>query len=122
MSLFDPNTFLDQSIDAVFETKFVPIPEDWYQATISDLKPISGNKEGRTWVRLEVEWSIDGQDELAKKLARSEMKVKQALFLDMDDNGALLVGTNHNLQLGQLREAVGQNKPGPCKFASLLGR
>ena len=122
MSLFDPNTFLDTSVDAVFETKFVPIPEDWYRATITDLKAQTGSKDGKHWVRLEPIWQIEGEDELAKKLARTEMLVKQSFFVDLTEEGAFAVGTNQNLQLGQLCDAVGQNKPGPWKPANLLGR
>jgi hypothetical protein len=32
--------------------------------------------------------------------------------LDFDDTGKLVNGPNRNVALGQLREALGQNKPG----------
>jgi hypothetical protein len=42
----------------------------------------------------------------------AEPSVSQSLMLDMTESGALAVGTNKNVNLGRLREALGQNVSG----------
>jgi hypothetical protein len=108
MSTFDPNTFIDQQVDQSSETKTTPVPEADYPAVV---KQVKGNALPKGQAILEVHWLID-DEQMAKQLNRDELVVRQTIFLDIAENGALEFGTNKNVQLGKVREALGQNKPG----------
>ena len=106
MSTFDVNAFLGSEITGQSETRYTPIPEgDNYLAVVSGLK--GDNVNGDPVLRIEL--SID--DEKAREVSgMAEPKVEATLWLDIE-NGGLAFGPNKNVQLGRLREAVGQNDP-----------
>ena len=118
MSSFDPDLFLNEQVDAVFETKYTLIPNDEYQAMIEKLE-VRQTNEGQ--VVLDVFWKLIGVDDLLAKLNRETAVIKQGIFLDIE-GGNLSDGANANVKLGQVREAVGQNKKGkPWNFNMLIG-
>lgn len=104
MSTFDPDSFLDTNVEGALSTHIVPIPEGEYQAFISDVKARQA-KESRI---LDVHYKIL-DSELEKKLGREEVTVRQSMFLDFTEDGALDNSEGKNVRLGRLREAVGQN-------------
>lgn len=109
MSVFDPDTFLQASVDAAFETRLSPVPEGEYLAVIGEdgLKP----RTAKDRVILDITWSI--LDEALKaQLGMQKVTVRQSVFLDLDENGRLLHGPNKNIDLGRIREALSQNVPG----------
>lgn len=55
-----------------------------------------------------------------KKLGRDTVQVRARVNLDFNESGSLDTGPNKNVQLGQLRDALDQNKPG-WKPSELLG-
>lgn len=55
-----------------------------------------------------------------KRLGREQVFVRLRLRLDFDEAGDLAKGPNQNVGLGQLRDVLGQNKPGWAK-EMLLG-
>lgn len=107
--MFDPDTFVNQETTDANATTFDPIPEGEYVAMITRAPAVRevGN-EGR--VVMDVTWEID-DEELKQKLERDRLTVRQSVFLDIED-GKLATGKNKNVQLGKLRDALGQNKPG----------
>lgn len=129
MSTFDPAAFEQMTIDQANETKSTPVPEGDYTALISkvrvktvDIK--NGARAGQTVPILEVNYQIqDDTGKLAEELNRDEVHVRQDIWLDVNENGALAFGPNQNLGLGRLRDAVGFNKPGKAfSFPMLEGQ
>jgi len=108
--MFDPDTFLDMSVEGANETEKVLVPPAVYTACISDLSSVSGERDdGTPWVQLVIKWAIE--DDAAKvALNRDKIVLSQYLFIDLDEDGAIATGTNKNVQLGKLRKAVGKNE------------
>ena len=125
MSQFDPNAFLDQTVDGALDTKVTPCPEGEFIAVIDSVTPRPWNsKDGtKAGVALDVFWAIDDQG-VKEQLGREKILVKQGIMLDLDATGQRLdVSKGKNINLGRLREAVGMNTPGqPFSFNMLPGR
>ena len=127
MSTFDPQAFEEMVFEEANETKFTPIPEGVYEAIVDSvrIKAIDikkGDRAGTTAPILEVVYEILS-DDLKKELNREKVVVRHDIWLDVNENGSLSFGPNHNVQLGRLREACGLNKPGkPFSFQMLQGQ
>lgn len=113
MSIFDPDSFLDHSTDAEFETRRRDVPDGDYAAHISKMKlsDVIKTKSGDRH-QLILTWVVD--DEKARLATGSdEPTVTQKIWLDInEDTGELETGPNKNNALGRVRAAVGQNKAG----------
>lgn len=107
MSTFDPEAFLSTTTEEANETQFQPIPEGEYNAVIMklDARTPKGNSI------LDVTWEIDDEGVRAST-GMDSPRVRQSIFLDINEQGGLESGPNKNVQLGKLREALGQNNPG----------
>lgn len=129
--LFDPTQLLQQETTDSLEDKYTPVPEDVYtamiiddpdkehhQLKIRDFVPERGANAGKTVYVLDVPMKID-----APGVALADGKVVRfSAWLDLSETGALETGPNKNVQLGQLRTALGQNNPGQSwKFSDLIG-
>lgn len=113
MSTFDPQAFMSSQFTEANETSFKAVPEGDYQAVINKVEAASWqSKDGsKSGLKLDLDWIID--DEAARQsTGMAEPHVKQSIMLDLTDSGALAVGTNKNVNLGKLRDAVGQNTSG----------
>lgn len=103
-SAFDPELFMQTSIQTPLSTKVIgPSPAE-YKAIIDDVKPPRVNADGS--VVMDLVWLLD--DEKQRERMGRKPTVKQALWLDFE-NGALSVGEGKNVSLGRVREALGQN-------------
>lgn len=124
MSEFNVESFLATDFTGSNATEYVPIPEGVFPAKITNFegkmtrgKP-EENKAPRPYVL--VEWEIDDED-VRKETGQDSPKTRQTLWLDLDSTGGLDMGKGKNVQLGRLRDAVGQNDPSrPWQFAMLL--
>lgn len=125
MSMFNPDTFLAQTIDQANDTKVVPCPPGEFTAFIKDFKarPWTSKKDpSMSGVALDVTWTVDSA-EVKTLLDRDEVTVKQGIMLDMTEQGSLDMGKGKNVGLGRLREALGLNVPGQAfSFAMLTGQ
>lgn len=127
MSTFDADSFLNQTVETSLDTKRLVIPADKYQAQIDKITTrdgiiSKGDNAGKPWVSLNVMWSIMDEG-LKQEFDRSKIVVPQNIFLDLDDNGGLASGKGKNVNLGKLRDAVGQNEDGqPWSPNMLLGQ
>jgi hypothetical protein len=120
---FDPNAFLSTPSDPS-PTTYEVTPEGEYQMMLDsdpktlEVKKIEGvsQRTGEPYLfyQLELNCILIGQAaEAAKvKLGRKELSARLRINLDFDDSGRLSSQPNRNVALGQLRDAVGQNKPG----------
>lgn len=114
---FNSNAFLNQTVEAVLDTKRVPFPEgDHDEMQIVNLKindgvVSKGDNAGKPWVQLEVK--MDCLDPNVKEEMKMTGDAMPALywkeFLDLDANGNLDVSPGKNVKLGKLRQAAGQN-------------
>jgi len=121
MPTFSPEELMDMTAEGGMETQFVPVPVGEWDAYIEKIETRSGTSEkGNDWTMLDVFWTITA-GEVIQETEQDEPKVRQSIFLDFDDNGRLAMGKNKNIGLGRLRDALGQNGPGPWKFSDLVG-
>ena len=124
-SAFDANTFLGTSYSEAADTHFTAVPEGDYVAIIGpderDLSVRSGRSDKGPWARLDIQWYIDDED-LQRQLSMDRIRVRQSVWLDIDGDPPHLVwGTNRNIKLGKIREAVGQNTGGDWNLEMLRG-
>lgn len=116
MSSFNPESFLYTETTNSFETEAIPVPVGEWGAMIKSIKPrvLQGGRGV-----LDVYWIVL-DEEVKTELDMAEPMVRQSIWLDLDDNGFLAEGKNKNVQLGQLREAVSQNRKGQPWAPSML--
>lgn len=121
MPTFDPETFLQQTIDAPLETEFKLIPPGEYEAYIGEFTAEAlqtfefeykkGPRAGQpgSMTRFRVPFVIQ-DPKVAADLGRDQAIAYGNFTIDFDDTtGNLATGPNKNVALGQLRDAVGQN-------------
>lgn len=111
--VFDPDSFLQMTVDGANDTKYATVPSGEYFGVIEELKMPEDrkNKEGDPLYPLDITWNLIDED--AKKAAgRDKVIVRQSIFIDITANGGLDLGKGKNITLGKLREALGLNKPG----------
>lgn len=108
-SEFDPAMFLDAQTSEALATEFVPIPNGVYVAKVERMEAISGvSQRGKPYLMLELYWRIDAPEiELAHNRT-----VRQGIPIETNDQGAIRAGQNHNVILGRVRKALGQNVEG----------
>lgn len=118
MSVFNVTAFAETQFTDSFDTTVIPVPEgDW--TAVVEKQEIRTPKDK---VVLDVTWSIDSQ-EVADITGRDKNTVRQSIFLDLTPHGTLDVSRGKNVQLGRLRDALGQNVAGkPWSFGMLVGQ
>lgn len=124
MTEFNVEAFLGTDVVGANATEYVPVPEGVFVGRVSgyDGKMTAGkpeeNKPPRPYVL--IDWIVE--DERVKEmLGMDEPRIRQTLWLDQDSNGGLDMGKGKNVQLGRLRDALGQNDPSrPWQFAMLI--
>ena len=107
MATFNPEQFLQTEQSEKLESKYTPIPEEDYRAIIDEVDSQLVGKEKDRPV-LYVTYSILDED-LKEKLNLQKVTVRQTIWLDVNESGALVVGTNSNVKLGKLLEALDLN-------------
>lgn len=124
-SLFDPTTFLEQTVTGAMDTKYPVIPAGEYPAISKSLdarKMPNADPTKGPYTVLDIVWGID--DAGVKEATKLENPTcRQSVFLDLNAEGKLDTAETKNVQLGRLREALGLNKPNEIfSFAQLLGQ
>ena len=126
---FDPQAFLNSSVDQPLAEKYEIIPAGDYPAMIDtfDIDSAFENRSGVSAKGNAYDMNIFNiplvlqDEELKKKLGRDKVVVRAQCILDIDPNtGQLSTAPGRNVLLGQIRGAVGQNQPG-IPFANLAG-
>lgn len=132
MPTFDPDLFMQQQVDQPLETEFRLCPEGEYQAMIGDFTSEAfeqidfqykrGPNAGQpgTMTKFSCPFVIS-DSRLAAELGRDTATVMRQIILDIAPDGGLDFGPNKNVPLGQIRNAVGQNNPGPWQISQLRG-
>lgn len=117
MAKFNADAFLNQTVEAVLDTKRIPMPEgDHDELRVSKIEVKSGtvkegDNAGNVWARLTVRLvNLDPNVAEEMKLgADAEPTVRWEEFLDLTAEGGLDVSEGKNIKLGKLRHALGQN-------------
>ena len=127
-STFDPDAFMNATVDAPLATNLQGVPEGEYTAVIGDFDSsafrsvtVTNKTTGLSQDRpvLEVPFVIQ-DDALKAKLGREQITHRETFWLDIDANGKLDTGPDKNVRLGQLRNALGQNAAGTPWAPSML--
>lgn len=120
---FDPEAFLASTVvNGEMSTQVLNCPEGKYRAQIDDkieVRSIDTKNGPRKIVR--VLWNIL-DDTVKAQLERERVLVSQDLWLDFDETGALDTRKGKNVDLGVLRDALGQNKMDGWTFGMLRGQ
>jgi hypothetical protein len=123
--MFDPNTFLDMTVQESNSTVTTPVPIGEFIAVIEDVKAREWKKKDDPSVAgmaLDVVWNIDDAN-VKQLLERDKVAIKQGIMLDLTPEGGLDMGKGKNVGLGRLREALDLNQAGqPFGFKMLVGR
>lgn len=122
--MFDPQTFLEQSVPTGFDTQYKPCPPGEYQGIINKLNEprVLEGKDGRDdSVVMDIQWEIL-DDEVRKTLDMEEVFVRQSVFLDIDESGGLARGPNKNITYGRLLEATRLNDGSDVSPIRLVGQ
>ena len=119
---FDPDAFMNMTVDAPMATNLSGVPEGEYTAMIGDFDSTAfrtvTTKTGDRPV-LEVPFVIN-DDALKAKLGRESITHRETYWLDMNAEGKLDTGMDKNVRLGQLRQALNQNNPSVPWSPSML--
>jgi hypothetical protein len=109
-SMFDPDAFLDSFVEGANETDRVLIPAGVYPAYVESVDMRHGEREsdGSPWVMLVLKYVIESE-EAASALNRDKIVLTDSMFIDLNDEGQIAIGTNKNVMLGKLRAATDLN-------------
>ena len=128
---FNPQEFLNKTIDSPMATQIKPCPEGEWKAMISTKIPVlewfdeaswTDKKTHQTKTQPTIKIPVEIIDERAKELiARETIIVSYDGFLDMLPNGHFDTGEDKNVRLGAIREAVGQNQETGWTVERLFG-
>ena len=110
---FDPETFANVAVDGVMATKLIPVPAGEYSAKVKSYKARSVQTDQGETAVVDILWEPEDQDgKIKAKTKRDLNTVRQSIWLDLAPNGALAIGEGVNVNLGVLRQVLGQNRPG----------
>lgn len=132
---FDADAFMGQTIDAELDTTIVLPPEGDYRAMIGEFDSESGfrtfvgkdtsKNPGKEYTMFQPPFVLGDDQRLAEVLAaRGTDKIvvsHNGMFLDLTDEGQLDTSKGKNVDLGRLRDAVGQNSTPGWRFTNLIG-
>lgn len=123
MPNFDPETFMQQTIDAPLETEYALVPEGEYRATIDDFTSEAfeqidftykkGQRAGQPGTMTKFSCPFVIQDDAVKaEMGRDKVVVTKQINLDFDETGGIAKGKNRNIELGRVMSACGLNAQG----------
>lgn len=131
MTAFNPELFLNSTIETALSTELLLIQEGEYTAVSAPVTAESfqtfdikkGDRAGQKAVRLDIVWQINDDSGALKEYLGRPPTVRQGIMLDIKADGTLENGKGRNVTLGQVREALGQNMTGrPWNFGMLGGQ
>lgn len=129
--MFDPSRFVTSEYNDPFSTTFVPVPEGEYIAVTNKLDwKVVDTKNGDRLQAI-LFWEIDDQGGRVRAATGLDKNVvRQTIWLDLTPDSdietnriSLETGEGKNVDLGKLREQLGQNQAGrPWRFDMLLNQ
>jgi len=127
--MFNPEVFLGTTITEANSTELLNVPEGEYVAmsgpvTAENFRSFDikrGDRAGTKGYALDLEWTLNDDSGAIKTYIGRTPKVRQSLSLEIRGDGSLEFGKGKNVELGRLREALGQNGSGVPWAMSMLG-
>ncbi len=113
--MFDPQAFMNETVEDTFEEKRTLVPAGEYMTTVEDVEAKTVGEANRPIlsIRLRI---VNSEDPEA-----NERLLFHTLWLDITDSGALDTGPNKNIGLGQFLSALGLNGK-PWSPGALIGQ
>jgi hypothetical protein len=115
MSQFDPNLFMQSTIEQTLDTvRILPPTDREYPGVVTKLEGKSGTimkgeRAGQDWGAIKITVELALPPEVAAKVGREKALVSDTVFLDLDPLGKLEVGAGKNVDLGRWFDATGIN-------------
>jgi hypothetical protein len=113
MSTFNPEDFMNETIEGEMDTAIIPVPKGEYAAQIEkvDIREVDG-RDGKKAYPMDVTYAV--LDDAVRELTgREKPTVRQSIWLDLDPaTGRIDASKGKNVGLGKLRAAADMNKPG----------
>jgi hypothetical protein len=127
--MFNPEVFLSTQVTEANATELLNVPEGEYVAVSGPVSAESfrsfdikrGDRAGSKGFAVDLEWTINDESGALKAFLGRAPKVRHSLNLDIRQDGSLEFGQGRNVELGRLREALGQNGSGAPWAFSMLG-
>lgn len=122
MSAFNPQAFLDASIDTPLERR-APLPVDDYRGVIGEVtaREWHSEKHGTSGIAWDFPITIEVPAPLQEALGLPPtLTIKDGIMLDLTPTSAIDVSKGKNGRLRMYREAVDMNKPGDSFSARKL--
>ena len=112
-SMFDPQSFLEATLDAPTERR-PPLPvERDYTAVIGEVKSHVWSKEGKSGIRWEVPLLIEIPADLQGDVGGLQnVTLSDSIFIDVTPQGTIDNAPGRNSGLRRYREATNMNNPG----------
>lgn len=117
--MFNLDEFMNNSVDAPMDTQYPVCAEGEWPFVLDgdpkmlEVKNIKGSNDRGSYDFFQMELvALCQSDTVKKEMGRDRVPVRARINLDFDHNGRLSVDKGKNVNLGQLRDALGQNKPG----------
>lgn len=117
--MFNLDDFAKATVDAPMETTYPVHPEGEFpfmfdaEPKMLEVKHIAGTNDRGSYDFYQLELVALAQSpEVKASMGRDKVTVRCRVNLDFDENGKLATGTGKNVLLGQIREALDQNRPG----------
>lgn len=122
--VFDPKAFMQTAVESELSTSPVRVEDGDYRGFFDQLpdegpKVIKRQDEEDLYI-LDIRANINDEEALSQLEDQDTYYSRMSLFLDIDKSGGLDVREGKNHQLGRVREALGQNKPGAWNFSMML--
>lgn len=123
LSNFNPELFLDMEADVpTLDTKRPNVPDGDYPGVIAEVKkpePITIDGQAQFKITVIVKLDVSSVKEI---VGVDSVMRRYDGWLDLKAEGGLDFGSGKNIFLGKLREATGQNRPGPWRAGMLVGQ
>lgn len=120
--MFNPDDFLNSTVTGVLATRRPPMPEI-EEATLL-IKDLNARMTGGDNPQPVLDVTMVVDEQVARDVTgMTEPTVRYGCWLDLTPEGDLDMSEGKNIQLGRLREAVGQNQDGVAwQPSQLLGQ
>lgn len=128
MAEFNPDLFMQSTIEQTLDTKRELVPENDYAGTITKLEASGGtiskgDRTGEPWGAIKIFVTMTLPSDVAARVGREKKTVSTMIFLDLDpQTGGLAIGKGKNVDLGKWMEAAGINQLSNKNPAMLEGR
>lgn len=124
---FDPNIFLNQNIDDAMDTVGWLCPQGEHRAMVGTIdekafQTGTSDKNGKDWLMFKPAFLIQDPTIIADSGREQAVVYHNGMFVDIDETtGRIKTEKNANVELGRLRDAVGQNNQPGWNFMHLQG-